>query len=83
MVPWPYGQSVREIKEKKGQIDIVIMIIDARIPLASRNPKIDELLPTHPRLIVMTKSDLADPKLTKAWVAFFKNIIKKQLPLTY
>ncbi|PCK71364.1 ribosomal biogenesis GTPase-like protein [Paenibacillus larvae subsp. larvae B-3650] len=71
----------REIQEKLKQLDVVIELLDARIPLSSRNSMIDEILKDKPRLVVLNKSDLADPVVTEAWVAFFEKETLKALPI--
>ena len=53
-------------------VDIVIEVIDARIPVSSRNPIIDELVKNKRRLIVLNKSDLSDPAANEAWAEHFK-----------
>lgn len=55
------------IQENLKMVDAVIEVIDARIPISSRNPIIDELVKTKPRIIVLNKSDLADDKLSRQW----------------
>lgn len=55
------------IQENLKMVDAVIEVIDARIPISSRNPIIDELVKTKPRIIVLNKSDLADEKLSRQW----------------
>jgi len=62
----------RQIEEKLKLIDVVIELVDARLPLSSRNPMIDEILQGKPRLIVLNKADLADPAVTKQWIEYFK-----------
>lgn len=62
----------RQIQEKLKLIDVVIELIDARLPLSSRNPMIDEILQGKPRLIIMNKADLADAAVTKEWQLYFK-----------
>lgn len=62
----------RQIQEKLKLIDAVIELIDARLPLSSRNPMIDDILQGKPRLIIMNKADLADPEVTRQWLAYFK-----------
>ena len=54
-------------------IDLVIELVDARIPLSSRNPDIDELGKNKYRLILMNKADLADKEQTKKWAEYFKS----------
>ena len=58
--PGHMAKTRRIIKECLSQVDVVIELLDARIPLSSRNPAIDEIFPTKPRLVVLNKSDIAD-----------------------
>ncbi|MDO5414990.1 MAG: ribosome biogenesis GTPase YlqF [Bacillota bacterium] len=60
------------IQENLKMVDAVIEVIDARIPISSRNPIIDELVKSKPRIIVLNKSDLADAGRSKAWEEKFK-----------
>ncbi len=60
------------IAENLKMVDIVIEVIDARIPVSSRNPIIDELVKNKKRLIVLNKSDLSDHKANEAWADYFK-----------
>lgn len=62
-----------EIQEKIKIVDLVIELLDARIPLSSRNPILFELSKNKSRLVVLTKNDLADPKVTDEWIKFFKS----------
>ena len=70
--PGHMTKARRQIQEKLGLIDVVIELVDARLPLSSRNPMIDEILGVKPRMIVLNKSDLADPAVTKEWIEYFK-----------
>lgn len=69
--PGHMTRARREIEKKLKLIDIVIELLDARIPLSSRNPMIDDILQNKPRIILLNKADLADPKVTEQWVAYF------------
>lgn len=60
------------IAENLKMVDIVIEVTDARIPVSSRNPIIDELVKSKRRLIILNKSDLSDPKANEAWAETFK-----------
>ena len=71
--PGHMTRARREIQEKLKLIDVVIELLDARLPLSSRNPMIDEILQGKPRMIVLNKADLADPAVTEKWVTYFKN----------
>lgn len=53
-------------------VDVVLEIIDSRIPISSRNPMIDEIVADKPRMIIMNKSDLSDPEENKKWVKKFR-----------
>lgn len=54
-------------------VDAVAEIVDARIPLSSRNPEIDRIAGNKPRIVILNKSDLADEKATQKWVSYFNN----------
>lgn len=69
--PGHMTKARRQIEEKLKLIDVVIELLDARIPQSSRNPMIDDILRGKPRLIVLNKSDLADAKETERWIAYF------------
>ncbi|MDQ0253733.1 ribosome biogenesis GTPase A [Evansella vedderi] len=70
--PGHMAKAKREAQEKLKIIDVVIELVDARIPLSSRNPVIDELAKNKPRLMLLNKADLADPKRTEQWMSYFK-----------
>lgn len=61
------------MQENIKLVDLVIELVDARIPLSSRNPDIDELGKNKARLIVLNKSDLAEEKWNDAWMEYFRN----------
>lgn len=71
--PGHMTKAKRAMKEDIKLIDLIIEIIDARVPLASRNPDIDELGKGKARLILLNKSDLASEKHNEAWTAWFKS----------
>ena len=62
-----------EIQERLKLVDVVVELLDARIPLSSRNEVLYKLTKDKLRLVVLTKTDLADPNETKKWIDFFKN----------
>ena len=70
--PGHMTKAERMIEENMKLVDGVCEIIDARIPMASRNPDIDHLAAGKPRLVVLNRADQADPELTKRWRAWFK-----------
>lgn len=71
--PGHMTRAKRMMQENIGLIDLVIELVDARIPFSSRNPDIDELGKNKARLILLNKSDLADPKANQIWMDYFKN----------
>jgi ribosome biogenesis GTPase A len=71
--PGHMAKARREVTEKLKLIDIVYELVDARIPLSSRNPMIDEIIQHKPRLILLNKADMADPIKTKQWLDYFKS----------
>lgn len=70
--PGHMTKAKRMMQENISLIDLVIELVDARVPLSSKNPDIDELGKNRSRLILLNKSDLADPEANKRWVAYFK-----------
>ena len=65
-------KAKRMMEENIKLIDLIIEVVDARIPMSSRNPDIDELGRNKARLLLLNKSDLADPELNEAWSRFFQ-----------
>lgn len=70
--PGHMTKARRQMEEDIKLIDLVIELVDARIPSASRNPDIDRIGRQKARLILMNKADLADPVRTKEWASFFQ-----------
>lgn len=70
--PGHMTKAKRMMQENISLIDLVIELVDARIPLSSRNPDIDELSKNKARLILLNKSDLADEQANKLWLEYFK-----------
>lgn len=71
--PGHMTKAVRQMKEDIKLIDVVIELVDARIPISSRNPDIDSLAANKSRVIVLNKADLADDRITEEWVKYFEN----------
>ncbi len=67
--PGHMAKTRRLITENLGSVDIVIELLDARIPASSKNPEIDRLTANKPRLTILTKASLADPEATARWLA--------------
>lgn len=70
--PGHMTKAKRMMQENIGLIDLVIELVDARIPLSSRNPDIDELGKNKSRLILLNKSDLADVSANRLWMEYFQ-----------
>ncbi len=70
--PGHMAKARRLIEEKIKIIDIVIEIIDARIPYSSKNPLMDKFVKNKAKVILMSKVDLADPIITKRWVEYYQ-----------
>lgn len=71
--PGHMTKAKRQMQEDIKLIDLVIELVDARIPLSSRNPDIDELGKNKARLILMNKADLASDEQTRRWSEYFRN----------
>ena len=72
--PGHMTKAKRQMQEDIKLIDLVIELVDARIPLSSRNPDIDELGKNKARLIIMNKSDLSDEARNQEWATYFKGL---------
>jgi len=71
--PGHMAKAKREIKENLKLVDVIIEIVDARIPRSSRNPDFEELVGDKLRVVVLNKSDLADEKTNSRWINYFKS----------
>ena len=75
IVQWYPGhmtKAKRQMQEDIKLIDLIIELVDARIPLSSRNPDIDELGKNKSRLVLLNKADLADEKWNETWTQYFQ-----------
>lgn len=72
--PGHMAKAKREISERMKVIDIVIELVDARAPYSSKNPMINEIVKNKPRLIVLTKKDMADEQITAKWVRYYESL---------
>lgn len=70
--PGHMAKTKRLIIEHLKAVDVAAELLDARIPLASANPMVKELLSGKPRIVILNKADLADPEMTKAWESYYK-----------
>lgn len=70
--PGHMAKARRLLTDQLKRIDAVIEICDARLPLSSRNPDLDALVNNKPRVLLLNKTDLADPAATKKWLQYFE-----------
>ena len=71
--PGHMTKTRRQIEADLKLVDAVCEIVDARIPMSSRNPDIDSICSNKPRIIILNRMDLADPEATKKWMAYFRS----------
>ena len=71
--PGHMAKTRRVMQECLPQVDLVLELLDARIPYSSKNPEIEKLLGTKPKITVLTKSAMANTALTKAWENYYKS----------
>ena len=69
--PGHMTKARRIVEENLKLVDVVIELLDARIPMSSENPMLAEIIKDKPRVVVLNKSDLADSRKTKDWLAYF------------
>lgn len=75
IINWYPGhmKKTRElIQANLKMVDVVIELLDARMPISSKNPTIDELIETKKRIVVLNKHDLSDERILNAWIAYYK-----------
>ena len=71
--PGHMAKARREAEEKLKLVDLVIELVDARIPESSRNPMIAEIIGQKPSILVLNKQDLADKQMTQAWLSYYQD----------
>lgn len=71
--PGHMAKARREIEERIKLIDIIIELVDARAPYSSKNPMLNNIIASKPRLIVLTKKDMADDRMTANWVKYYES----------
>lgn len=71
--PGHMAKTRRKIKENLPLVDAVVELVDARIPVSSRNPELDELTSSKPRIILLNKCDVADANATAQWIKYFES----------
>lgn len=80
--PGHMAKTRRMIEDNLKLIDVVVEIVDARIPLSGRNSSFNDIIRRKPRLIVMNKADLADERKTQSWVRYYAERGIKVLPIS-
>lgn len=72
--PGHMAKTRRLIKEQLKLVDAVTMLLDARIPISSLNPEIDEITEDKPKIVLLNKADLADEKATAEWIKYYNSL---------
>lgn len=80
--PGHMAKTRRLIEENLKLIDVVVEILDARIPFSGRNPHFDDIIKNKPRLLLLNKSDLADKDRTKVWIDWYKQQGLQVIPVS-
>ena len=70
--PGHMAKTRRMIAKSLPLVDAVAELLDARLPLSSRNPEFNRLTGKKPRLVILNKADMADPDITNQWMQFYK-----------
>lgn len=81
LIQWFPGhmtKTKRMIEEHSKAVDVVAELLDARIPVSSANPMVEELVSGKPRIIILNKADLANPRATDQWISYYE---KKGIPV--
>ncbi len=76
------AKTRRLIEDNLKLIDVVVEILDARIPFSGRNPHFDDIIRNKPRLLVLNKADLADKTRTKQWISWYAEKGLKVIPIS-
>lgn len=80
--PGHMAKTRRLIEDNLKMIDVVVEILDARIPISGRNPNFDDIVKSKPRLLVMNKADLADENATKEWIEWYASKGLRVIPIS-
>ncbi|MCL2838971.1 MAG: ribosome biogenesis GTPase YlqF [Oscillospiraceae bacterium] len=72
--PGHMSKTRRLISENIKLVDVVIELVDARLPLSSRNPDIDKIAESKPRIVILNKADIADDKANQQWIEYFASL---------
>ena len=80
--PGNMTRAVRRLQEDLKVVDLVVELLDARIPACSGNPQISRLLTEKKRLVLLHKADRAEPALTTRWLSYFRNNGLQSIPFS-
>ena len=80
--PGHMAKTRRLIEANLKLIDVVVEILDARIPFSGRNPHFDDIIKNKPRMLVLNKADLADKNRTKLWIDWYAEQGLKVIPIS-
>ncbi|MDD3123247.1 MAG: ribosome biogenesis GTPase YlqF [Candidatus Izemoplasmatales bacterium] len=72
--PGHMAKARRQVEEKLKLVDIVFELLDARIPISSENPMLQDIIKDKPRLVILNKADLSDERENKKWVAYYESL---------
>ena len=79
--PGHMARTRRKISEDLKLVDIVAEILDARIPKSSSNPVLRDIIQRKPKIVLLNKSDMADPAQTSRWMSYYASLGEKAIPL--
>ncbi|MEA2722106.1 MAG: ribosome biosis GTPase [Candidatus Eremiobacteraeota bacterium] len=79
--PGHMAQAMRKLGERLRIVDVLIEVLDARVPRASSNPALDRLAPHKPRVVLLGREDLADPHATREWTAWYQRSGRTAIPV--
>ena len=71
--PGHMSKARRQVQENLKHVDLVTILVDARLPLSSQNPMLTKIVGDKPKLLILNKADLADSNRTKEWRSYFEN----------
>ena len=70
--PGHMTKARRMIEEDIKLVDVVVELLDARIPYSSKNPEVRDYIRQKPQLLVLNKADIADPSVTQEWISYYR-----------
>ena len=76
LIHWFPGHMMKTLRLMSREIknvDVVLVLLDARIPYSSQNPEIEEIIKNKPKIYILNKRDLADSSITDQWIKYFKS----------